>query len=399
MDYAAYGAYGTPCQPESPRRHVDWVKFLPVAFVWSIILGLWAIYTFLHLVPQMNSGSLVPGTLAFNVQMVFFNLVTVLLWACFIMCSITSPGTTPNEEEDPSWQIIPMDPCATSMELGEGLAVFAQETKKSGLRRTCKWCKTYKPDRAHHCRACQMCVLKMDHHCPWIYNCVGFRNHKYFFLLLLYCALDTQIISWTMSTSLSEAVRDPQMPFLRLFLLLFGETLACFMCFLVTSFFGFHIWLMLKALTTIDYCEKSQTGSMTSAYDRGAYANITAVLGDNPLLWLLPVSMPSGDGLTFARADADPSLDWRGLPKSSSDSLHASRGAQEPVFMRRGRSPGAGTGEAPNAGSECGGSEVAESDSEAKAGSAGSRETPGDTGEAVQGGGTPPPPEPPSERS
>ena len=50
----------------------------------------------------------------------------------------------------------------------------------------------YRPPRAHHCRICKHCIRRMDHHCPWINNCVGERNQKYFIQFLMSVQMQLQ---------------------------------------------------------------------------------------------------------------------------------------------------------------------------------------------------------------
>jgi len=290
-----------PLLKGSRRRLSDAVKWLPVVFVSTVISGLYLIYMNFHIVPRLAVDTLTERTTR---ELVFFNLVTALVVVCYLYCIQTEPGGIPTSEEDPSWEFVPT--CHAEEGLDANRAT--QEWKRTGDRRQCKWCAKFKPDRCHHCRVCRTCVLKMDHHCPWIYNCVGFRNHKYFFLFLFYCSLDCHIIAWTMCDSVRDGLA-PTTPFMSMFLLLFGETLVIFLGVVLSLFFCFHIYLMVRAMTTVEFCEKSckRTGYDANVYDRGLLGNVKAVLGEDIKFWLLPMSPPGGRGLVFA-TDEDAQL-------------------------------------------------------------------------------------------
>ena len=48
----------------------------------------------------------------------------------------------------------------------------------------CPDCEIVRTPRSRHCGTCNQCVERFDHHCPWINNCIGINNHKYFMIFV-----------------------------------------------------------------------------------------------------------------------------------------------------------------------------------------------------------------------
>lgn len=49
----------------------------------------------------------------------------------------------------------------------------------------CPDCQIIRTARSRHCSICNRCVERFDHHCPWVNNCVGVKNHFLFMKFLV----------------------------------------------------------------------------------------------------------------------------------------------------------------------------------------------------------------------
>ncbi|KAK2167139.1 hypothetical protein NP493_1288g00002 [Ridgeia piscesae] len=121
-----------------------------------------------------------------------FNLIVFLLGIAHLQAVFSDPGIVPLPN--------------SSLDFSDIRSGQQKANKESGWT-VCVKCETYRPPRAHHCRICQRCIRRMDHHCPWINNCVGEFNQKYFIQFLFYVGV---ISVYSMGLVVAAWVIDPK---------------------------------------------------------------------------------------------------------------------------------------------------------------------------------------------
>jgi palmitoyltransferase len=108
--------------------------------------------------------------------------------------------------------------------------------------RYCRKCQNNQPLRAKHCRKCERCVSTFDHHCPWVGNCIGERNKKYFYT---YIWFQLSLLAMMFYLGARLIVKDISVVFGYISVILSG----IFLLF-VANLIIFHSYTLSKNMTT-----------------------------------------------------------------------------------------------------------------------------------------------------
>ena len=122
-------------------------------------------------------------------EIFFYILVFVfgLDLLCFLLAMLINPGYI---EKEPN------------LEFMELLETFEANS-------LCPFCEIIRIPKSRHCNICNKCVLRFDHHCPWIGKCVG-KNNLCAFYTFLFMTFGTLILCF-IATLASRVSKGPNL--------------------------------------------------------------------------------------------------------------------------------------------------------------------------------------------
>ena len=129
------------------RNHKTQVLFMTL-FIIVAILNMFI------LLPTVRDGR--------RYYQMFNGITTLLVFLTFLYASCKDPGVL-------------------RPEVGRSFLELLRDINPADL---CPECKVIRSARSRHCAICNCCVERFDHHCPWVNNCVGIKNHNAFLSFL-----------------------------------------------------------------------------------------------------------------------------------------------------------------------------------------------------------------------
>jgi len=272
-------------------------KFLPATFAWVLLLGTTTLFFYFPCVDWYileKQWYAVP---------IFQGIITLFVLINFSLATFMDPGVipraSPDEDRDDDFR-----------------APLYRNVEINGITVRMKWCVTcqfYRPPRCSHCSVCNNCIEIFDHHCPWVNNCIGRRNYRYFFMFLISLSLHMSSI---FALCLVHVLHHKEM--LTEVTTIVTMVIMCVISLLFIPIFGltgFHMVLVARGRTT----NEQVTGKFRGGYNpfsKGGCTNCCFTLcgpqypslkhpakyvGRKPRKYTVPVPVsgapPSGEGV------------------------------------------------------------------------------------------------------